>query len=376
MSVSSGAKVVSAIVASHGVSSRALTAGKKLCSIRPYPLHITQDSYRVQLSGGVGTIAALNLEIGGLAQVTSVLRSNYAAVSLLGFTIKSCEHGEIQNWRPSEILNNVPSVADSVTVRPFDYVVCCTKNVPDVSPTVCEIIAPAISPGHTVIVLVQNGLNIEKPFLRRFPSNIILSGVSRIDAHEVASGIIEQRQKDILYVGAFENCLIPYEEQQKAAQHFAKIYSAGLKTNCSYKPNVRYDRWVKLVNNASFNPICALTGLTTGELQRTSGAVENLLIPAMKEIISVAEADGYSLPGVIIKETIQSNPPEEDISPSMLVDIQKGNFIEHENILGEVIREARKGEGVTTPILSTLYELCCMVQWRTKKEMGRLEPGM
>lgn len=53
-------------------------------------------------SGGVGTIAALNLEIGGLAQVTSVLRSNYAAVSLLGFTIKSCEHGEIQNWRPSE----------------------------------------------------------------------------------------------------------------------------------------------------------------------------------------------------------------------------------------------------------------------------------
>ncbi|SPB52007.1 Retrotransposon gag family protein [Aspergillus niger] len=358
MSVSSGSKVVSAIVASHGVSSRALTAGKKLCSIRPYPLHITQDSYHVQLSGGVGTIAALNLEIGGLAQVTSVLRSNYAALF------------------DAIVLNNVPSVADSVTVRPFDYVVCCTKNVPDVSPTVCEIIAPAISPGHTVIVLVQNGLNIEKPFLRRFPSNIILSGVSRIDAHEVAPGIIEQRQKDILYVGAFENCLIPYEEQQKAAQHFAKIYSAGLKTNCSYKPNVRYDRWVKLVNNASFNPICALTGLTTGELQRTSGAVDKLLIPAMKEIISVAEADGYSLPGVIIKETIQSNPPEEDISPSMLVDIQKGNFIEHENILGEVIREARKGEGVTTPILSTLYELCCMVQWRTKKEMGRLEPGM
>lgn len=200
---------------------------------------------------------------------------------------------------------------------------CCTKNVPDISPTVCETIAPAISPGRTVIVLVQNGLNIEKPFLRRFPSNIILSGVSRIDAHEVAPGIIEQRQKDILYVGAFENCLIPYEEQQKAAQHFVKIYSAGLRTTCSYKPNVRYDRWVKLINNASFNPICALTGLTTGELQRTSGAVDNLLIPAMKEIISVAEADGYSLPGVIIKETIQSNPPDEDISPSMLVDIQK-----------------------------------------------------
>ncbi|OJJ70031.1 hypothetical protein ASPBRDRAFT_678566 [Aspergillus brasiliensis CBS 101740] len=327
-------------------------------------------------SGGVGTIAALNLEIGGLAEVTSVLRSNYAVVSLRGFTIKSCEHGEIQNWRPTEILNSVPSVADSATIQPFDYVVCCTKNVPDVTPTACEIIAPAISPGHTVIVLVQNGLNIEKPFLRRFPSNIVLSGVSRIDAHEVAPGVIEQRQKDILYVGAFENCLLPHEEQQKAAQHFANIYSAGLKTTCSYEPNVRYDRWVKLVNNASFNPICALTRLTTGELQRKSRTVDNLLIPAMKEIISAAEAAGYSLPEDIIKQTMQSNPPDENISPSMLVDIQKGNFIEHENILGEVLREARKSEGVATPILSTLYELCCMVQWRTKKGMGRPEPGV
>lgn len=53
-------------------------------------------------SGGVGTIAALNLEKGGLARVIAVLRSKYDKVINDGFHIKSCDHGEIQNWRPSQ----------------------------------------------------------------------------------------------------------------------------------------------------------------------------------------------------------------------------------------------------------------------------------
>lgn len=52
-------------------------------------------------SGGVGTIVALNLEAGGLASVTAVLRSNYADVKRNGFTIRSCDHGQLDEWRPS-----------------------------------------------------------------------------------------------------------------------------------------------------------------------------------------------------------------------------------------------------------------------------------
>lgn len=52
-------------------------------------------------SGGVGTIVALNLEAGGLASVTAVCRSNYDQVTDEGFTIRSCDHGELQEWRPS-----------------------------------------------------------------------------------------------------------------------------------------------------------------------------------------------------------------------------------------------------------------------------------
>lgn len=46
--------------------------------------------------GGVGNIAAYNLEKGGLATVTMVLRSNYAVVKEKGFEIESCDHGTIK----------------------------------------------------------------------------------------------------------------------------------------------------------------------------------------------------------------------------------------------------------------------------------------
>lgn len=53
-------------------------------------------------SGGIGTMAVLNLERGGLASVTAVLRSNYDAVMESGFTIHSVDHGEVVGFRPSE----------------------------------------------------------------------------------------------------------------------------------------------------------------------------------------------------------------------------------------------------------------------------------
>jgi ketopantoate reductase len=51
--------------------------------------------------GSVGAIAALNLEVGGLAAVTVVLRSNYDAVQARGYNIESCDHGVLKSFRPS-----------------------------------------------------------------------------------------------------------------------------------------------------------------------------------------------------------------------------------------------------------------------------------
>lgn len=51
--------------------------------------------------GAVGAVAALNLETGGLAEVTIVLRSNYDAVNENGFDFVSIDHGTVSGFKPT-----------------------------------------------------------------------------------------------------------------------------------------------------------------------------------------------------------------------------------------------------------------------------------
>lgn len=110
------------------------------------------------------------------------------------------------------------------------------------------------------------------------------------------------------------------------------------------------------------------------------------MAPAMREAIQGAAALGHALPGNIIGATIASNPVEQRISPSMLVDLRKvcvgwhcfrrhahhvqnGNLTEHETLLREVVREAA-ALGLSVPTLSILYNLHCAVHLQTKQSRG------
>lgn len=64
----------------------------------------TEKKSSVLLIGGgaVGTIAALNIEAGGLGSVTAVLRSNFKVVEKEGYVIESVDHGNLRGWRPTK----------------------------------------------------------------------------------------------------------------------------------------------------------------------------------------------------------------------------------------------------------------------------------
>lgn len=98
------------------------------------------------------------------------------------------------------VRNSIPDVAKQSDMEPYDYVVVTTKNIADIGPSVSEIIAPAVLPGHTTIALVQNGLNIERPVTDAFPSNPVISGVSFIGATEDPKGTIKHDDHDVLIV--------------------------------------------------------------------------------------------------------------------------------------------------------------------------------
>ncbi|RDW70969.1 hypothetical protein BP6252_07532 [Coleophoma cylindrospora] len=306
--------------------------------------------------GGVGTIASLVLEKSGRAKVTAVLRSNYEIVTQKGFEIDSIDHGKLPSWRPSRI---VSSIAEAVQYGPYDFVVVTMKALPDVY-SLPILVEPVITKGVTGIVLIQNGLNIEMPLAEAFPENVIMSGVSMIGSR-MTGNVVYHEDPDDSFMGPYIHSGLSRENQMEKARLFVEVYSAGGAAKCVLTDDITRARWRKLLWNGTFNTLCTLTRLDVGALQR-GGGTESLLRPAMKEMLKVANGAGYEFPAELVDEMIEGTPPTSPFKPSMLVDLEKGNPLELEVILGAPLRVAR-GLNLETPILTMVYEALKIVQW-------------
>ncbi|SCU80672.1 LADA_0B08900g1_1 [Lachancea dasiensis] len=313
-------------------------------------------------AGGVGTMVAFGMDYTKQSKLSIVVRKDFAKVKETGYDIHSVDYGTVKGWKPSHIYPTVEASVATGTV--YDFVVITTKNLPDIV-KVEELAAPAITPGHTCVVLIQNGFDLAKPFFDKFPNNVVLSGVTLIGSHNT-HGTIHHTQTDKSFISYFENPNLPQEVQEASAKRFVSIYSND-KNSCTYASSAKEFRYKKLVYNATLNTVCALTGVDTGRLEQ-AGGLAALSIPAMREVIAIAQADGVTLPKDVINTTIHGDDGEW-FEPSMLVDVKRGNPIELEVILGNLLKTAEKLE-VETPILSVLYELLRVVQFRLKEKQG------
>lgn len=323
--------------------------------------------YKVLLvgSGGVGTVASVALEKSGEAQVTSVLRRDYDHVVKNGFRIESPDYGHLEGWRPSKIANSIENAVELNNGEPFDYIVVCTKVLPEVQRTE-ELIAKAVTPGKTKIVLIQNGIDIERPVADRFPDNVVLSGVTMIGVTNY-NGHVKQFEHDYLSIGYFASGHQPESVQEAEAKEFIRVYGTCNK-HAKYIPDLVYARWRKLVYNSTLNTVCALTQLDTTRLY-LCGIDEAVVLPAMLEIKAIAEkAMGKSLPEDIEKFMLSADDGLF-YKPSMQVDEEKGNPMELEAILGNPLRIARD-LGVPAPTLNLVYHLLRGVQYRLLEKRG------
>lgn len=320
-------------------------------------------------SGGVGTMASYALETGGKAEVISVLRSNFAVVKEKGFSIDSLEHGTgITGFRPTHIVSSVPDVAKE-GLEPFEYIIVSTKNVPDVSPTVVDIVRPAVTEGISTIVLLQNGLNIEQPLIAAFPTNPILSGVSLIGASEPIHGVIIHEDNDITKLGPFSSPQVPTSQAEASARKLLDLYNASGKVAWQYDTNVPYTRWRKLVYNSSFNSLSAILNMGVIRMRQSQHVVDDLIFPAMREVKATAAAAGIQLEEGVEDTMLRVDPVTADFMPSMGQDAAKGNYVEMETIVGEPVREAER-LGVEVPTLRVIYGMLKALQFQTKVAKG------
>ena len=261
--------------------------------------------------------------------------------------------------------NVVKNCSEAKDHGPYDYVLVASKAFPGTE----DLIAEAVTPGKTAIVLAQNGIAIEEAYAAKFPKNTIISGVVYLPTTQVEPGVVEHGTPlEQFEIGTYpSNASVDAKAQ---VQRFSDIFTKfGAKA--PVHDDIQARRWIKLSVNASFNPMTALSLCDDGNLLRSSTFAAQVARDVMREVGRIATAAGY--PNMITEdemehhmsrhiERIQSGGKE----PSMLVDIRHGRQIEVEAILGNAVRKAEE-LGVEVPYLKMLYVLAKARDFATLK---------
>lgn len=279
----------------------------------------------------------------------------------------------------------------------WDYVIVTTKALPDRSND-AELIAPLITSPETCIVLIQNGVGVEHPYRKRFPSNPIVSAVTVVSAEQISLGVVRQNRWTRLHLGPYSDSAsfeIPgssspspspspslggdQEEESKKLEEKGHHHANTLgdwwtrhglirDVEISSEINLQLIRWHKLCINAAFNPSAVLSGglgnsamvldrdpITQsqelrlhlrGVMEEIWGAVPKILGRGFPEDGSLASPE----------KILRSSERNVGSKPSMLLDWEAGRPMELEVILGNPVRIAR-GRGVELPRMQTLYAL-------------------
>ncbi|TKA33244.1 hypothetical protein B0A50_00797 [Salinomyces thailandicus] len=304
-------------------------------------------------SGAIGTIYVYLLLQAGCS-VTAVCRSNYDAAKAHGFTLNSALYGQNKHVRPTIV--RTPS--EAAQTGPYDYVIVCTKALPEAK--TAEVIRPVVTEGRTTIVLIQNGIGIEEEFAAAFPHAPLLSTVVYLPTTQTSPGHVEMGAFELLEVGTFPAAAyVERKGVREACDEFVSVVKRG-GSNVRWYAEIQEQRWSKLLVNASWNPICALSLSRDVAFLDSSPAAGKLVKDVMEEVVNVAQALGYrGITHALAQKQLEramQRKGGKGVEPSMLADVLAERRMEVEVILGNPIQVAKR-VGVAAPVMETLYAL-------------------
>ena len=247
---------------------------------------------------------------------------------------------------------------------PADVVFLGVKahSLPQLAPQLKLVLGP-----ETAVVSTQNGIpwwyfqglggTGEGIHLERIdPGGVICSA---IEAHRVvgsivyfsteipAPGVIQHTEGNRISLGE------PSGARSDRCRRIAEtLVASGLR--CPITTHIRQEIWVKLLGNASFNPVSALTRATLVQMVRdpdASAVIRNI----MQEVESVSRKLGMELP-VSIDQRMAGAEKVGEHKTSMLQDLEAGRPMELEALVGAGVE---LGERLGLPMTHTRTVYSC-----------------
>lgn len=228
----------------------------------------------------------------------------------------------------------------------FDLVLMSVKSY-DIG-TAIDLIRPGVGPNTTILTLL-NGVESGEQIAATYGDERVLDGVVYIESFIKKPGVISQ-------VGGprraiFGNRTGPNGDHEKKL--LDDFLAAGW--NAELADNVLGALWAKfayLGPNAAFNTV---TNLNSGLLCRAP-ETERMIRTMVTEYVAIGNAEGAELGGNTVDQIVERLRNPMIGMTSMLRDRVNGKRIEHEALVGSVIRRGEVA-GISTPMTELLYDL-------------------
>jgi 2-dehydropantoate 2-reductase len=306
-------------------------------------------------AGAIGSVVGARLAAAG-HEVCLVARGEHlAAIRARGLAVKDAEGTRTLRLAAAEAPADFgPQDAIFVTLK--------APAIGAMLPRLAPLLAP-----DTAVVTAINGipwwyfqreggrfdgsavacLDPDGAMLRALDPRHLVGCVVHAAAEVTAPGVVHHTGGRDFILGEIDGSTTPRLQAIAAA-----INAAGLQAPVSRR--IRDDLWTKLIGNASYNPIAALTGARMDEINASPGLLD-LIRRMMIEAMQVAAALGARIT-VTVEERLALARKLGAARISMLQDLERGRPLEIDAIVGAVAELGRRAE-VPTPTIDGVEAL-------------------
>jgi 2-dehydropantoate 2-reductase len=300
-------------------------------------------------AGAVGSYYGALLARAGHA-VTAVARGGH----LRAMTAQ----GGVRVREPDGATWSAPMAAVAAPAAPAPDLAVVSVKSQDTRPA-AEALRTAVGPA-TVVLSLQNGVE-NVGVLREVwgPAQPVLGGLAFVGLRVAEPGVVWHQAEGRVTLGDPDGGLTP-----------AARWAHGVVTpawDATLTADIVRAQWDKLLWNAGFNTLCAVTGATAGEALATAESAA-LVRRAMDEVVAIARARGVGIGEDEVAAMAAYNPGLRDYLPSTAQDLRAGKAVERDALSGFVVREGAR-LGIPTPVNRVLDALLAL---QSDRATGRI----
>lgn len=245
------------------------------------------------------------------------------------------------------------ATTDIAAVGAADLVLFCVKSL-DTGQAARQM-APHL--GRDAVVLsLQNGVdNVER--IRLHVRNRVFPVLVYVGANIPAPGRVTHTAGNRIVIGELGK--FRAADSRDALERVVALFNAaGISTQIS--SDIESDLWTKLVMNAAYNVISALSGAQYGQMVAVP-EVRAIMRAVVDEVAQVARAKGIRLPDDIADAAMAFAHTMPTTRSSMAQDFANGRPTEVDHLNGYIVREA-EALGIVTPVNRTLTALMKLLE--------------